>query len=383
MRSVLLDQHTNQWLKGVRNLMRVDLIWFDLIWFDLIWFDLVKISNVFWFPNSIFRIFYTLHSSLLAFSPSPHLFSPNLFTYFYFYSLLTYLAFIFVLHILRSYLLVKFLTRNFFFLRFIIGLLLMIFITFILSFFHFFIILIRIFILFSIGSILYFAAAGLSSINSMYETSLDSFLSVFKTALISAKNVRTYANYFFLIFFHFFIFQILAIYNCNMFNLIPEFWRTNYLFKLTLLLVKYKKYFFIYYFLLINFTVDKFTLFHVELSSLHGNNGRRLYALFHFIISDLILYDHYFLLFKIYFQWWFLFQDVSLESRMRNMIDTITRQIYDYTCTGKHTHIHTYMRGDIHIHIHAHIHTHIHTHTHTHTHTPSLSTLILTPQTHQ
>ena len=27
-------------------------------------------------------------------------------------------------------------------------------------------------------------------------------------------------------------------------------------------------------------------------------------------------------------------KDASLESRMRNMIDTITRQIYDYTCTG-------------------------------------------------
>ena len=25
-------------------------------------------------------------------------------------------------------------------------------------------------------------------------------------------------------------------------------------------------------------------------------------------------------------------KDASLESRMRNMIDTITRQIYDYTC---------------------------------------------------
>lgn len=64
------------------------------------------------------------------------------------------------------------------------------------------------------GSILYFAEAGLATINSMYEISLDSFLGVFKTALESAKK------------------------------------------------------------------------------------------------------------------------DVSLESRMRNMIDTIMRQIYDYTCTG-------------------------------------------------
>jgi dynein heavy chain len=38
------------------------------------------------------------------------------------------------------------------------------------------------------GSILYFAEAGLATINSMYEISLDSFLSVFKTALESAKR---------------------------------------------------------------------------------------------------------------------------------------------------------------------------------------------------
>jgi dynein heavy chain len=38
------------------------------------------------------------------------------------------------------------------------------------------------------GSILYFAEAGLSLINSMYEISLDSFLSVFKTALETAKK---------------------------------------------------------------------------------------------------------------------------------------------------------------------------------------------------
>ena len=38
------------------------------------------------------------------------------------------------------------------------------------------------------GSILYFAESGLAVINSMYEISLDSFLSVFKAALESAKK---------------------------------------------------------------------------------------------------------------------------------------------------------------------------------------------------
>lgn len=38
------------------------------------------------------------------------------------------------------------------------------------------------------GSILYFAEAGLATINSMYEISLDSFLGVFKSSLINAKK---------------------------------------------------------------------------------------------------------------------------------------------------------------------------------------------------
>ena len=38
------------------------------------------------------------------------------------------------------------------------------------------------------GSILYFAEAGLATISSMYEISLDSFLSVFKAALDAAKK---------------------------------------------------------------------------------------------------------------------------------------------------------------------------------------------------
>ena len=38
------------------------------------------------------------------------------------------------------------------------------------------------------GSILYFAEAGLATISSMYEISLDSFLNVFKNALSTAKK---------------------------------------------------------------------------------------------------------------------------------------------------------------------------------------------------
>jgi dynein heavy chain len=38
------------------------------------------------------------------------------------------------------------------------------------------------------GSILYFAEAGLSVINSMYEISLDSFLGVFRSALETSKK---------------------------------------------------------------------------------------------------------------------------------------------------------------------------------------------------
>eukprot|EP01040_Poterioochromonas_malhamensis_P005875 gene5875-6317_t len=44
------------------------------------------------------------------------------------------------------------------------------------------------------GSILYFAEAGLSTINSMYEISLDSFLAVFKTALETAKKDSNLEN---------------------------------------------------------------------------------------------------------------------------------------------------------------------------------------------
>ena len=44
------------------------------------------------------------------------------------------------------------------------------------------------------GSILYFAEAGLATINSMYEISLDSFLGVFKTALESAKKDAVLEN---------------------------------------------------------------------------------------------------------------------------------------------------------------------------------------------
>ena len=44
------------------------------------------------------------------------------------------------------------------------------------------------------GSVLYFAEAGLATINSMYEISLDSFLSVFKTALENAKKDASLEN---------------------------------------------------------------------------------------------------------------------------------------------------------------------------------------------
>jgi dynein heavy chain len=44
------------------------------------------------------------------------------------------------------------------------------------------------------GSILYFAEAGLATINSMYEISLDSFLGVFRTALESAKKDAVLEN---------------------------------------------------------------------------------------------------------------------------------------------------------------------------------------------
>eukprot|EP01033_Poteriospumella_lacustris_P008676 gene8676-6241_t len=44
------------------------------------------------------------------------------------------------------------------------------------------------------GSILYFTEAGLATINSMYEISLDSFLSVFKTALETAKKDANLEN---------------------------------------------------------------------------------------------------------------------------------------------------------------------------------------------
>ena len=44
------------------------------------------------------------------------------------------------------------------------------------------------------GSILYFAEAGLATISSMYEISLDSFLGVFKNALENSKRDAVFEN---------------------------------------------------------------------------------------------------------------------------------------------------------------------------------------------
>ena len=165
---------------------------------------------------------------------------------------------------------------------------------------------------FSTGAILYFAEAGLSSINSMYETSLDSFLSVFKTALISAKNVRTHDC-------------------CTL----PSFPCSN-----TFLAQE-----------MICFNAFKLDWYICTLL-----NDPSYKASYHLYISwhlEIAL---------IYLPTTFL-QDVSLESRMRNMIDTITRQIYDYTCTGKHPHVLTFFT-----YIHTYIHTYIYIYVHTYTH---------------